>query len=108
VKFGPRFKPLFAAQAAGHLRFAVMTITIAEVLTGPLRSGDDALARRYRAFLESWQPILTSTLRKALQDCGPHSGSSWQMPFKRQARWRSTRPPWRHTIAISHTRAPCV
>ena len=57
AKFGPRFKPLFAAHAAGHFRFAVTTSTIAEVLTGPLRSGDDALARRYRAILESWQPI---------------------------------------------------
>src|ERR1700681_4758801 len=56
-KFGPRFKPLFEAHAAGRLRFAVTTITIAEVLTGPLRAGDDALAQRYRAILESWQPI---------------------------------------------------
>jgi predicted nucleic acid-binding protein len=56
-KFGPRFKPLFEAHGAGHLRFAVTTITIAEVLTGPLQAGDDALAQRYRAILESWQPI---------------------------------------------------
>jgi predicted nucleic acid-binding protein len=56
-KFGPRFKPLFEAHAAGHLRFAVTTITIAQVLTGPLQSGDDALAQRYRAILESWQVI---------------------------------------------------
>ena len=56
-KFGPRFEPLFAAHAAGHLRFATTTITIAEVLTGPLQAGDDALARRYRAILESWQPV---------------------------------------------------
>jgi predicted nucleic acid-binding protein len=27
------------------------------VLTGPLQAADDALARRYRAILESWQPI---------------------------------------------------
>jgi len=56
-KFGPYFKPLFDAHGAGHLRFAVTTITIAEVLSGPLRAADDALARRYRAILESWQPI---------------------------------------------------
>jgi predicted nucleic acid-binding protein len=56
-KFGPRFKPLFEAHASGHLRFAVTTITIAEVLTGPLQAADEALARRYRAILESWQPI---------------------------------------------------
>jgi predicted nucleic acid-binding protein len=56
-KLGPRFQPLFAAHASGHLRFAIATITIAEVLTGPLRSGDDALAQRYRAILETWQPV---------------------------------------------------
>ena len=56
-RFGPRFTPLFEAHAAGRLRFAITTITIAEVLTGPLQAADDALARRYRAILESWQPI---------------------------------------------------
>lgn len=33
------------------------TITVAEVLVGPLRAGDGALAQRYRAILESWQPV---------------------------------------------------
>jgi predicted nucleic acid-binding protein len=56
-QFGPRFQPLFEAHAVGRLRFAVTTVTVAEVLTGPLRAGDDALARRYRAILESWQPV---------------------------------------------------
>ena len=56
-KFGPRFKPLFAAGETGRLRFAVTTTTIAETLTGPLQAGDEALARRYRAILEAWQPV---------------------------------------------------
>ena len=56
-KFGPRFAPLFEAHAAGRLRFAVTTITVAEVLAGPLQVGDDAVARRYRTILESWQVI---------------------------------------------------
>ncbi len=56
-KYGPRFEPLFAAHAAGRLRFAVTTVTIFEVLTGPLQVANEALARRYRAILESWQPI---------------------------------------------------
>jgi predicted nucleic acid-binding protein len=89
-KFGPRFKPLFEAHGTGRLRFAVTTITIAEVLTGPLQAGDDALAQRYRAILESWQP----TLPKALRDCGRRSASSLQTLSKRPAHWRSTRPPW--------------
>jgi predicted nucleic acid-binding protein len=56
-KFAHRFQPLFAAHAAGNLRFAVTTITIAEVLTGPLQAGDEALVRRYRAVLQSWQVV---------------------------------------------------
>jgi predicted nucleic acid-binding protein len=55
--FEPRFRPLFEAQAVGRLRFAVTTITIAEVLTGPLRADDEALARRYRAAFDSWQSV---------------------------------------------------
>ncbi|MGA7198523.1 hypothetical protein, partial [Roseiarcus sp.] len=47
--FGPRFRPVFEAHAAGKLRFAVTAITIAEVLTGPFQVGDDELASRYRA-----------------------------------------------------------
>ena len=56
-KLRPRFRPLFEAQAAGRLRFAVTTITMIEVLAGPLQAGDDALARRYRAVLALWQPV---------------------------------------------------
>ena len=54
--FMPRFRPLFDAHAAGRLRFAVTTLTIAEVLTGPLKLGDEALARRYRAILDIMGP----------------------------------------------------
>lgn len=57
AEFGPRFQPLFEMHRHGELRFAVTTITLAEVLTGPLQSSDEALARRYRAILESWQVI---------------------------------------------------
>jgi predicted nucleic acid-binding protein len=52
-----RFKPVFDAHAAAHLRFAVTTVTLAEVLTGPLQAGDDAVARRYRAIMEAWQLV---------------------------------------------------
>ena len=55
--FEPLFRPLFEAHAVGRVRFAVTTITIAEILTGPLRAADEALARRYRATLESWQVV---------------------------------------------------
>ncbi|WIM12811.1 PIN domain-containing protein [Enhydrobacter sp.] len=56
-RFGPRFRPLFEAHARGRLRFAVTTVSIAEVPAGPLEAGDEALARRYRSILESSQPV---------------------------------------------------
>lgn len=55
--FAEKFRPLFEAHAAGRVRFAVTTVTITEVLVGPLQRGDEALARRYRAVLETWQPV---------------------------------------------------
>jgi predicted nucleic acid-binding protein len=57
VRLAARFRPLFEAHERGRLRFSVTTITIAEVLIGPLQAGDEALARRYRAMLERWQPV---------------------------------------------------
>jgi len=56
-RFAPRFRPIFEAHAGGKLRFAVTTITIAEILTGPFQAADEPLARRYRAILQSWQPV---------------------------------------------------
>lgn len=56
-RLAPRFQPLFDRHAKGELAFAVTTITIAEVLAGPLNAGDEALVKRYRAVLESWQVV---------------------------------------------------
>ncbi len=57
ARFARRFAPLFDRHAAGELQFAVTTVTIAEVLVGPLRAGEEGLARRYRAALEAWQVV---------------------------------------------------
>jgi len=48
------FWPVFEAHEEGLVRFAVTTVTLAEVLTGPLSSRDEVLAERYRATLKSW------------------------------------------------------
>jgi predicted nucleic acid-binding protein len=56
-KFAGRYEALFARHAAGELSLAVTTITIAEVLTGPLGAGEEALSKRYRTVLESWQVV---------------------------------------------------
>lgn len=45
--FAPRYLPLFAAAEQGRLSLIVSTITVAEVLAGPLGNGDEILANRY-------------------------------------------------------------
>jgi predicted nucleic acid-binding protein len=54
VELAPIFRPVFEAHDRGHVRLAVTTITLAEVLTGPLSVGDEVLAERYRSTLRSW------------------------------------------------------
>jgi predicted nucleic acid-binding protein len=50
----PAFRCVFEAHDKGMVRLAVTTVTLAEVLTGPLRGSDEVLAERYRATLKSW------------------------------------------------------
>lgn len=65
-RLAARFARMFERHAAGELVLAVTTITIAEVLTGPLRAGEEALARRYRAVLDAWQVVdLTSDIAES-------------------------------------------
>jgi predicted nucleic acid-binding protein len=56
-RFSAHFAPLFEAHAAGRIRFAVTTITVAEVMTGPLQRGEEAAARRYRSTFDSWMVV---------------------------------------------------
>lgn len=57
ARFAAYFAPLFQRHEDGEVALAVTTVTIAEVLTGPLKAGEEALARRYRAVLEAWQVV---------------------------------------------------
>jgi hypothetical protein len=47
-QFAARFAPLFARHEEGALQLAVTTVTLSEVLAGPLGEGEEAIARRYR------------------------------------------------------------
>jgi predicted nucleic acid-binding protein len=60
-KFARRFARVFERHAAGELVLAVTTITIAEVLTGPLAADDQALAGRYHAILNAWRVVELSS-----------------------------------------------
>jgi predicted nucleic acid-binding protein len=56
-RLAARFRPVFEAQDSGHVRLAISTIVVAEVLTGPLRRRDEALTKRYRRLFETWQVV---------------------------------------------------
>lgn len=56
-RLAARFAPLFERQEQGRVSLAVSTVTMAEVLAGPFAAGEEALARRYREVLESWQLV---------------------------------------------------
>jgi predicted nucleic acid-binding protein len=56
-RLAPRFRPLFERHQAGELALAISTITIAEVLAGPLGRNEESLARRYLAILTGWEVV---------------------------------------------------
>lgn len=56
-KFADQFSGLFEAAVAGNLNVALSTITLAEVLTGPHKAGQTALAKRYEKALSAYTLI---------------------------------------------------
>jgi predicted nucleic acid-binding protein len=56
-EFAARFLGLFEAADRGDIDIALSTITLAEVLSGPLKAGQVALARRYESLLVRYDPI---------------------------------------------------
>ena len=53
--FAPRFEGLFEAAQEGRIEIGLSTITRAEVLTGPYKAGEMALAKRYEKALGAYQ-----------------------------------------------------
>jgi predicted nucleic acid-binding protein len=49
--FGRRYAPYFGAAEAGEISIVISTITLAEVLSGPLRNGNELLAAQYKEAL---------------------------------------------------------
>lgn len=56
--FKPLYAPLFMAEADGLLEFVISSIAVAEILTGPFKAGNEALANRYRKTLSSWEIVV--------------------------------------------------
>ena len=61
-----QFVGLFEAAAKGNLTIALSTITLAEVLTGPFKAGQTALAKRYEKALSQYKVISVSPAIAAL------------------------------------------
>jgi predicted nucleic acid-binding protein len=57
AEFAPLFVGLFEAAERGQIQLALSTVTWGEVLTGPLKAGQMALAKRYEAALGVYQVV---------------------------------------------------
>ena len=57
AEFAPRFLGLFEAAERGQIQLALSTLTLAEVLTGPYKAGQTALAKRYETALGAYQVV---------------------------------------------------
>ena len=55
--FAPRFTGLFEAAEQGRLQLALTTVTVAEVLAGPFKAKQTALAKRYEKALNHYQVV---------------------------------------------------
>lgn len=74
TELAPRFMGLFEAAERGQIQLALSTITLAEVLTGPLKAGQTALAKRFETALCAYQalPLSASVAALAAQLRGPY------------------------------------
>ena len=59
-RFADQFAGLFALADAGALQIALSTVTLAEVLTGPFKAGNNALGRRYEKALSQYTLVPVS------------------------------------------------
>ncbi|MDH4481794.1 MAG: PIN domain-containing protein [Rhodoferax sp.] len=65
-QFADCFVGLFEAAAKGHVLIALSTITLAEVLAGPFKAGQTALAKRYEKALLQYRVVDVSAPIAAL------------------------------------------
>ena len=59
-EFMERFRGLLQAYADGAVRIAISTVTVAEVISGPLRHGHDVVAKRYEKELAAFEVVPVS------------------------------------------------
>jgi predicted nucleic acid-binding protein len=56
-RFAKRFEGLFEAAERDEVQLAVSSISVAEVLVGPLKLGRDALAKRYEKAMGAFEVV---------------------------------------------------
>ena len=66
AQFAPLFLGLFEAAEQGRLQLALTTVTVAEVLAGPFKAKETALAKRYEKALNRYQVVPLSAQVAAL------------------------------------------
>lgn len=59
-QFADQFSGLFETAAKGSLTIALSTITLAEILSGPFKAGQTALAKRYEKSLSHYKVVSVS------------------------------------------------
>ena len=79
TEFAPRFVGLFEAAQRGHLQLAITPITVAEVLTGPFKAGQTALAKRYETAMGQCRLVsLSLAVASLAAQLRVHYG--WKLP----------------------------
>lgn len=59
-QFADQFAGLFESALKGDVHIALSTVTLAEVLTGPFKAGQAALAKRYEKALQQYHVVPVS------------------------------------------------
>lgn len=82
--FAAQFAGLFEAYEQGALDIAISTIAVAEVLAGPFKHGQDALAKRYEKALGCFEVVPVSQ-DIAVTAARLRAGSGLRLPDALQA-----------------------
>jgi predicted nucleic acid-binding protein len=83
-RFAPVFEGLFELADNGDIDIAVSTISVAEVLVGPLKHGQDALAKRYEKAMGAFQ-VVPMTSEIAVTAARLRAGTGLRLPDALQA-----------------------
>jgi predicted nucleic acid-binding protein len=79
-KFAAHFAPWFEAAAAGEIQLILSTITLAEIVTGPLQLGNELLAAQYEQVLGASCTVVPVTQQIAMQAARLRAAHGLRLP----------------------------